>query len=167
MLQSQGGTPLLLTPPCNAKLSILPKPSKPLPKLPVLSHVMLELTSLSQPSTFLPSPPLCHSACGSISPLHAFCRGSCRACLANEKLLWISLWAFQEGLARFLQSRHSKTVCFSKYIRDFSGTWLWQGLSAVVSQVVSLLGVQAGRCCQALIQGCSGSASLGCCSKQE
>lgn len=56
MLQSQGGTPLLLTPPCNAKLSILPKPSKPLPKLPVLSHVMLELTSLSQPSTFLPSP---------------------------------------------------------------------------------------------------------------
>lgn len=62
------------------------------------------------------------------------------ACLANEKLLWIPLWAFQEGLARFLQSRHGKTVCFSKYIRDFSGAWLWQGLSAVVSQVVSLLG---------------------------
>lgn len=31
-------------------------------------------------------------------------------------------------------------MCFSKYIRDFSGAWLWQGLSAVVSQVVSLLG---------------------------
>lgn len=55
------------------------------------------------------------------------------ACLANEKLLWIPLWAFQEGLARFLQSRHGETVCFSKYVRDFSGAWLWQGLSAVVS----------------------------------
>lgn len=72
--------------------------------------------------------------------MYVFCWGTCRACLANEKLLWISLWAFQEGLARFLQSRHSKTVCFSKYIRDFSGAWLWQGLSAVVSQVVSSLG---------------------------
>lgn len=87
-----------------------------------------------------PSPPLRHSACGSIPPSYVFCWGTCRACLANEKLLWIPLWAFQEGLARFLQSRHSKTVCFSKYIRDFSGAWLWQGLSAVVSQVVSLLG---------------------------
>lgn len=73
-------------------------------------------------------------------PLWVSCWGTCRACLANEKLLRIPLWAFQEGLARFLQSRHGKTVCFSKYIRDFSGTWLWQGLSAVVSQVVSLLG---------------------------
>lgn len=72
--------------------------------------------------------------------LDVFCRGTCRACLANEKLLWIPLWAFQEGLARFLQSRHGKTVCFSKYVRDFSGTWLWQGLSAAVSLVVSLLG---------------------------
>lgn len=31
-------------------------------------------------------------------------------------------------------------MCFSKHVRDFSGAWLWQGLSAVVSQVVSLLG---------------------------
>lgn len=55
------------------------------------------------------------------------------ACLPNEKLLWVPLWAFQEGLARFLQSRHGETVCFSKYVRDFSSAWLWQGLSAVVS----------------------------------
>lgn len=73
-------------------------------------------------------------------PVYVFCWGTRRACLANEKLLWIPLWAFQEGLARCFQSRHGKTVCFSKYIRDFSGTWLWQGLSTVVSRVVSLLG---------------------------
>lgn len=89
----------------------------------------------------LPSITQPRAAAGAGIPIGVvFCWGTCRACLANEKLLWIPLWAFQEGLARFLQSRHGKTACFSKYIRDFSGAWLWQGLSAVVSQVVSLLG---------------------------
>lgn len=114
--------PLLLTPYSNAKL---PAPSR----CPLPARVRCPRQGCASP----------HHSAASL-PLDVFCRGTCRACLANEKLLWIPLWAFQEGLARFLQSRHGKTVCFSKYVRDFSGTWLWQGLSAAVSPVVSLLG---------------------------
>lgn len=118
-------TPLFLPPHCKA-----PCNHTHLPTLPAQSKGCFSLP-ITQPGV---------QAGAGIPLLVVFCWGTCRACLANEKLLWIPLWAFQEGLARFLQSRHGKTACSSKYIRDFSGAWLWQGLSAVVSQVVSLPG---------------------------
>lgn len=76
-----------------------PQPSPKAPSTTV--HLFPSLharSSVTQPATSL--------------PLDVFCWGTCRACLANEKLLWIPLWAFQKGLARFLQSRHGKTSVF-------------------------------------------------------
>lgn len=109
-------------------------------KPPAITHTFPTLPAQSKGCFCFPITQPGVQAGAGIPLLVVFCWGTCRACLANEKLLWIPLWAFQEGLARFLQSRHGKTACSSKYIRDFSGAWLWQGLSAVVSQVVSLPG---------------------------